>query len=191
MVDHQPEWEPEVKRFLPCTVLVFAGWLTVSVTWAAAARLAGLPGPADAAAASIEAATDGLESLRLPPPLAAPRRAVTRGMRAGGRAVTRLYAVPERIAARLVRNRDRGSAGIEPFASRALAPGLRIRAELAPERAHRVRLNVSVPRGPTAGSGERMERMDRVHERLERVRERLDRAEARIEMRVIEVRPGG
>lgn len=178
----------DVKRLLAITVLVFAGWLTLSVAWAAGARLTGLPGPAAMADASIGAAAEGLEAVHLSPPLSAPRRAVTRGMRAGARALTRLYAVPERIAARLVGGGERPAVGIEPFVSWTLGPEVRIDAEVVPERERRVRVHVRVPEAPAVGSGERM---DRVREHLERVRERLERVETRIEARVIEVRPGG
>lgn len=167
-----------MRKLLTFTALGFAAWLAVCVAWAVTSRVTGIPGPARAAHASIDAAAGAIESVDLPRPLSVPRRAVARQMRASGRAIVRLYAVPERLASRLVGGADphRGSGWVrmELCAAPARAPDGEIEAEIERE----IRARVERVRVPD----------DRVRARLESGLERLEEARRRLETRAIVLR---
>lgn len=91
-----------MKKLVILSALALAAWLAAGVGWSTAASLTGLPGPTLAAQVSTDAATAALEAVDLPRPLDRARCLLARQVRLGGRAVVRLYAVPERIADRLV-----------------------------------------------------------------------------------------
>lgn len=160
-----------MKKLLACAFLGVVGWMAASVGWAVAARTTGIPGPARAAHASVDAAAGALEAIDLPRPLAYPRRALARQMRAGGRAIVGLYFLPERIASGLVGGPGGAwLAGIDAELCAAPVPAL----EAAAGRALEAEIEREV-RGRLETVGHREEWMrERIRERLERTRERAE-----------------
>lgn len=163
----------EVKKLVIYASLGILGWLGLSTAWAVTARATGFPGPAQSTYATMDAAADALESLDLPAPLAASRHVATRQIRSSGRALTRIYAVPERLAARLLGARghwhgDRWHAAADGASCRASAvAGADAEAEVA-------RRIESLAR--------RLERLGpRMEARIERIEVVPPRIEARIE----------
>ncbi|MGH7540166.1 MAG: hypothetical protein ACRELC_04115, partial [Gemmatimonadota bacterium] len=63
-----------MKKLVGLTGLVFAAWTLVAFTWAAAAHLTGLPGPARASAASMELAASAITLVDPPGALGMPQR---------------------------------------------------------------------------------------------------------------------
>lgn len=177
-----------MKKLVTCAALVFLAWLGVCTAWAVTARSTGLPGPARAAYGTLDAAADALESFELPAPLAASRRIATHRIRSSGRALARLYAVPERIAARLLRahghwHRDRWDpSGDREWPDRAPAAAP---ADVDAEAARRIealapRIEVRIARIEAVASHLDGEIARNLHVRLERLRDaeiRIRRAE--------------
>lgn len=91
-----------MRKLAAISVLAFAAWIVVTFAWAGAAHLTGLPGPAQASAASMELASGAVTLVEPPGALGIPQRTAARLLRRAGRVGERLHRAPERAAARLL-----------------------------------------------------------------------------------------
>jgi hypothetical protein len=91
-----------VRKLVTFAVLAFCAWLFITFTWATAAHLTGIPGPAKASAASLELAARAITMADPPGALGTPQRLAAGSLRNAADLAERLHRGPERAMARLL-----------------------------------------------------------------------------------------
>lgn len=85
-----------MKRLVVFSILGLLAWFILTAAWASAAHVAGIPGPGETAAASMNLTARAVTVAELPGTLGAPQRVAARELRRAGHAMERLYRIPER-----------------------------------------------------------------------------------------------
>ena len=91
-----------MRKFATLAVLGFFAWLFITFTWATAAHLTGLPGPARASAATLELAARALTLADPPGAIGRPQRIAAGSLRRAASMAERLHRGPERAVARVL-----------------------------------------------------------------------------------------
>jgi len=91
-----------VRKLVTLSALAFFAWLFITFTWAATSHLTGVPGPAQASAASLELAARAVTALDPPGPIGRPQRLAATSLRRAADLAERLHRGPERAMARLL-----------------------------------------------------------------------------------------
>jgi hypothetical protein len=92
----------EVRKLATLAVLAFFAWIFITFTWATAAHLTGLPGPARASAATLELAARAVTLADPPGAIGRPQRMAAGNLRKAARMAERLHRGPERAVARVL-----------------------------------------------------------------------------------------
>lgn len=91
-----------MRKLATLAVLAFFAWLFITFTWATAAHLTGLPGPAKASAATLELAAKAVTLADPPGAIGRPQRMAAESLRRAARMAQRLHRGPERAVARVL-----------------------------------------------------------------------------------------
>ncbi len=91
-----------MRKLATLAILAFFAWLFITFTWATAAHLTGLPGPAQASAATLEFAAQAVTLADPPGAIGRPQRMAAGSLRRAARMAERLHRGPERAVARVL-----------------------------------------------------------------------------------------
>lgn len=91
-----------MRKLATLAVLAFFAWLFITFTWATAAHLTGLPGPARSSAATLELAARAVTLADPPGAIGRPQRLAAGSLRRAARMAERLHRGPERAVARVL-----------------------------------------------------------------------------------------
>ncbi len=91
-----------MRKLATLAILALFAWLFITFTWATAAHLTGLPGPAKASAATLELAARAVTLADPPGAIGTPQRMAAESLRRAARMAQRLHRGPERAVARVL-----------------------------------------------------------------------------------------
>lgn len=171
-----------MRKVLSTSALGLAAWLAIAIGWSVASLVTGIPGPARTATASIEVAAEVVEAPDLPPPLAAPQRALGRQLHRSTRMIDAVYRGPRRVAGRLLERLDIPVRSWELAHRAEPCEAPKPAAEASREALDQAQLRLEA-------AMERVDaRMETVHRHLEQRREEMEARRSEMETR-LEERP--